>query len=70
VFLAILRAAHLPVKLAVQIAEAYDEEPALKGTAFGVAQALTRAAQAMTAELRFELEQAAGGYLRSLPRAN
>jgi hypothetical protein len=70
VFLAILRTAHLPVKRAVQIAEAYDEEPALKGTAFGVAQAVTRAAQAMAAEVRFELQQAAGAYLRGLSRSN
>ena len=67
-FVAILRAARLPVKLAVQIAEAYDEEPSLKGTAFGVAQAATRAAQTMSAEMRFELERAAGEYLTEFSR--
>ena len=69
-FLAILRSAHLPVKLMVEIAEAYDEEPSLKGTAFGISQAITRAAQRMSAEVRFELEQAAGDYLRNLSRPN
>jgi hypothetical protein len=70
VFLAVLRAAHLPVKLTVQIAEAYDEEPALRGTAFGISQAITRASQRLSAEIRFELEQAAGAYLRGLSRSN
>jgi len=43
------------VKLAEHIAAAYAEEPALKGTAFGIAQAVTRAAQTLSAEIRFEL---------------
>ena len=69
-FIAILRAARLPVKLAEHIAAAYAEEPALKGTAFGIAQAVTRAAQTLSAEIRFELEHAAGEYIRSLSRTN
>lgn len=69
-FIAILRAARLPLKLATAIAEAYDAEPSLKGSAFGVAQAVTRAAQTMSAEIRFELEQAAGSYIRGLSRTN
>lgn len=62
-FLAILRAAHLSGKLLAEVERAYDAEPVLKGSAFGVSQAATRAAQSMSPEDRFDLERAAGQWL-------
>jgi hypothetical protein len=55
---AALPARHLPAVLA-----AYDREP--EPTAFGIAQAFTRAAQDQTPEIRLDFEQAAGAYLAS-----
>jgi hypothetical protein len=70
-FLAILRSAHLPLALLPEIERAYELEPALKGTAFGISQAVTRAAQDVSPEVRFELERAAGVYIAKLsPTAN
>ncbi len=60
----ILVAAHLPQKLVKDIMAAYREEP--EASAFGVAQAVTRAAQAYAQELRHELERAAGRYLQGV----
>lgn len=70
-FLSILRKAHLPLALLPQIERAHEAEPALKGNAFGISQALTRAAQSVSPEVRFELERAAGEYLLHLsPKVN
>lgn len=60
----ILDPAGLPQRYVVPILEAHEEEP-LAG-AFGVSQAITRAAQRFSPEERLELEQAAGEYVRSL----
>lgn len=62
-FTAILRAARLPLRLLPELERAYEIEPSLKGTAFGVSQAATRAAQSISPEDRFELERAAGAYV-------
>jgi hypothetical protein len=69
-FLDILRRARLPARLLPDIERAYEAEPALKGSAFGVSQAATRAAQGMSPEERFELERAAGAYIAHLSRTN
>jgi plasmid stability protein len=60
----ILDRAGLPQRYVAPILVAHEEEP-LAG-AFGVSQAITRAAQRFSPEERLELEQAAGGYLRRL----
>jgi len=57
----VLRSARLPQRLVPQVLGAFDAEP--EYTAFGLVQALTSAAQHLSPELRFELEQAAGQYL-------
>ena len=67
-FLEMLRAAHLPRKLLSELERAYDAEPATRGTAFGVSQAVTRAAQDRPPEERFDLERAAGAYIAHLSR--
>jgi hypothetical protein len=67
-FLEILRAARLPRKLLPELEHAYEAEPRLRGSAFGVSQAVTRAAQGRPAEDRFELERAAGDYIANLVR--
>jgi hypothetical protein len=59
----ILRTAHLPRKLVSELERAYEKEAALKGSAFGISQAATRAAQGLSPEERFELERAAGQWL-------
>lgn len=59
----ILKTAHLPRKLVPELERAFEAEPTLKGSAFGISQAATRAAQAMSPEDRFELERAAGYWL-------
>jgi len=59
---AILDQARLPQRLVAPILQAHAVEP-LPG-AFGVSQAVTRAAQLFSPEERLELEQAAGAYLR------
>jgi hypothetical protein len=69
-FAAILRAARLPLRLLPELERAYDAEPAIKGSAFGISQAVTRAAQSMSPEIRFELERAAGEYLTQFSRTN
>ncbi len=56
--------AGLPRRLVEPIVEAYLAEP--QPTAFGISQAITLAAQVMTPEVRFDLEQAAGSYLTAL----
>jgi hypothetical protein len=58
----ILDQARLPQRLVAPILQAHAAEP-LPG-AFGVSQAVTRAAQLFSPEERLELEQAAGAYLR------
>jgi len=57
--------AGLPRRLAEPILAAYHHEPS--PTAFGISQAITLASQAMTPEVRFDLEQAAGTYLTNRP---
>jgi hypothetical protein len=58
---AILRGAGLPRRNLDAILQAWEREP--RNTAFAVSQAVTRAAQGMSPELRFDLERAAGAYL-------
>ncbi|MCC7540587.1 MAG: hypothetical protein IT379_30510 [Deltaproteobacteria bacterium] len=60
----ILDDADLPRRHVAAITAAYAEEP--MPTAFGVSQAITRAAQGMSPELRVELEHTAGAYLASV----
>lgn len=57
----ILDHADLPQRLGRPILEAYAKEPS--PTAFGISQAITLAAQSMSAEDRVELEELAGSYL-------
>ncbi len=57
----ILEARRLPVKLLATILAAYDRER--HASAFGVAQALTLAAQDMSPEVRLDLERAAGEFV-------
>jgi hypothetical protein len=60
----LITAAKLPRKLLPDIFAAYNAEP--HPSAFGIAQALTLAAQRMTPELRIELETLAGEYLAEM----
>lgn len=59
---AVLQRARLPKRFLQGVLAAYAREP--KQSAFGISQALTLAAQTFSAEDRFELERAAGSYLR------
>lgn len=58
----LLRGAHLPAGLLPSVLGAYRREP--HPTRFGVSQALTLAAQNESPETRYEMETAAGEYLR------
>jgi hypothetical protein len=58
-----LQESRLPLRLASGIMEAYAHEP--HATVFGVAQAITLAAQSLPSEERFELERAAGTYVET-----
>lgn len=58
---ALLRDAHLPLRLTSSIVTAYAREP--HASRFGVSQAVTLAAQDQAAEIRHDLEAAAGRYL-------
>lgn len=60
-FVALLQKARQPKKLLPALEAAYAKEP--EETAFGISQAVTRAAQDLASENRFALEQAASGYL-------
>lgn len=66
VFTTILEAARVSLKLLPEVESAYAAEPALDASAFAVSQAITRAAQSIEPEQRFELERAAGQYLSNL----
>ena len=57
----LLVGAKLARRLLPDLLRAYEAEP--HASAFGVAQAITLAAQGMTPELRLELETLAGSYL-------
>jgi hypothetical protein len=57
----LLGARRLPVKLLDPILKAYDREP--HASAFGLAQAMTLAAQDQSPEVRLDLERAAGEFL-------
>jgi len=57
----VLRSARLPLGLMSDVMEGYRREPGQ--TRFGVAQAVTWAAQRTTPEVRYEMERAAGAYL-------
>jgi hypothetical protein len=57
----LLEARRLPAKLVEPVMAAYHREP--HASAFGVAQALTLAAQDMSPEVRLDLERAAGEYV-------
>lgn len=59
---AVLQRARLPKRFLGPVLAAYAREP--KENAFGISQALTLAAQSFSSEDRFELERAAGAYLR------
>jgi hypothetical protein len=63
----ILDHAELPQRLAKPILDAYAREPS--PTAFGVAQAMTLAAQDMSSEDRVELERVAGEFLTTFADA-
>jgi hypothetical protein len=67
-FIQLLRVAHLPKRLLLDLQTAYAAEP--EQTAFGISQAVTRASQKMPPEERFELDRAAGTYLRQTVSAN
>jgi hypothetical protein len=67
VFLDLLRRARVPRKQLTAIEAAYQKEP--DATAFGMAQAVTRAAQGFSSETRFDLERAASTYLAERPSA-
>jgi hypothetical protein len=58
----VLELAELPQKLKKPILEAYDKEPL--ASRFGIAQALTAAAQTLSPEARIELEEVASKYLQ------
>lgn len=64
----ILRCAGLPLRLVPDLEQALEAEPALRGTAFGISQATTRAAQKRSPEERVQLEHAAGAYVADLVR--
>jgi hypothetical protein len=57
----VLRETKLPMRFVQPVMTAYAREPS--PTRFGVSQALTLAAQALSPEQRFDLERAAGVYL-------
>jgi hypothetical protein len=57
----LLRASRIPLGLMSDVMEGYRREP--RQTKFGVAQAVTWAAQRVTPEIRYEMERAAGKYL-------
>jgi hypothetical protein len=61
VFLEILRRARVPQKQLPALETAYAAEP--EPSAFGIAQAVTRAAQLFPSETRFDLERAASAYI-------
>lgn len=67
-FQALLRLARMPLRLLPQLEAAYEAEPRLQGTRFGISQAATRAAQDLSPEERFELEQAAGDWIANPTR--
>jgi hypothetical protein len=60
---AALKESHLPLRFMPAVMAAHGTEP-LGSTVFSVAQALSRAAQMVTAEERLQLEAAAASYLR------
>jgi hypothetical protein len=60
----VLTQGNLPLRMLDPIMEAYGREPV--ANAFGVSQAITLAAQRFSPEVRLELEQAAGLYLRGV----
>lgn len=60
-FLDILKRARLGKRQLDALEAAYAKEP--EATAFGIVQAVTRAAQDFEPEPRYELERAAAGYL-------
>lgn len=64
VFRELLEMAQLPKKLLASLEVAYAREP--EETAFGIAQAATRASQDLDPEARLSLERAASGYLAGL----
>jgi hypothetical protein len=66
-FVEFLRHARLPLRLLPDLERSHEAEPAIRGTMFGVSQAVTRAAQSMSPEERFALESAAGEYLSHIP---
>jgi hypothetical protein len=57
-FIQLLRVAHLPKRLLLDLQTAYAAEP--EQTAFGISQAVTRASQKMPPEERFELDRREG----------
>jgi hypothetical protein len=57
----VLREAKLPMRLVQPVMTAYAREP--RPTRFGVSQALTLAAQALSPEQWFDLERASGIYI-------
>jgi hypothetical protein len=59
----VLREARLPLRLVAAVLAAYAREP--RASRFGVSQAVTLAAQSESPETRYEMERAAGRYLRS-----
>ena len=69
-FQEVLRTARLPLRLLPELEQALEAEPALRGTAFGISQAVTRAAQAQKPEERFRLELAAGAYVEEATRTH
>ncbi len=56
-----LREARLPLRLVAPVLAAYAREP--RPTRFGIASALTLQAQSESAEVRHDLERAAGIYV-------
>ena len=64
VFHELLRRAQLPKKLTLALEAAFAREP--EETAFGIAQAATRAAQDLQPEARLALERAASNYVTAL----
>ncbi len=69
-FQEILRTARLPLRLLPELEQAFEAEPALRGTAFGISQAVTRAAQSQKPEERFRLELAAGAYVEEVSKSH
>ena len=57
----VLREARLPLRLVAPVVAAYQREP--RPTRFGIVSALTLQAQSESAEVRHDLERAAGLYL-------